>query len=75
MSVETIDSFEKTHHGNTDECFKAVLAECLNTGVTQRRLANALKERTVGRAGMGDELLAMKITRIVKQGIKYALIL
>ena len=68
LSVETVDSIEKTLHYNTDECFKAVLAECLNNGVTQRRMANALRERTVGRGSLGDQLLAMKIPRIMKQG-------
>ena len=68
LTPETVESIEKSCHFNPNECFKAVLTECLNGGVTQRKLANALKEKTVGRANVGDNLLAMKIPRIVKQG-------
>ena len=58
LSPETIDSIQDTCHNNVDKCFQEVLKACLNKGITQRKLANALKAQTVGRAHLGEQLLA-----------------
>lgn len=59
IDQDTIDAIEKSCK-KAEECFTQVLKECLRNGITQKKISDALKSKTVGYGRMGDEFLAVK---------------
>ena len=68
VSLESIEAIKMSCHHQVGECFKEVLKECLQNGISKKDLSDALKSRTVGFGILADAVLAIKL--VTKRTLK-----
>ena len=61
VSADDLDATEKSQSYRVDECFGDMLKKCLrrDEGLSQRKLARALANETVGYGNLGKKILEM----------------
>ena len=61
VSADDLDAIEKSNSYKVDECFREMLKKCLkcDDGLSQRALADALANESVGYGNLAEEILAL----------------
>ena len=56
IDMSTIKSIQCSEHYDVDDCFRAVLSNCVKKGITWDQVAEALKAPPVGHALLGEQV-------------------
>ena len=67
ISPDDVDAIADNVRGNVENGFAAVLRQCLKTGISQKKIADALQSRTVGYGHLGKEFLAMTFVTVPRK--------
>ena len=59
ISSDDVDAIAENENRNVEKCFARVLKQCLQKGISQKKIADALQSKTVGYGHLGQQFLAM----------------
>lgn len=65
ISSDDIDAIAMNMRGIVENIFAEMLKRCLRKGISQKKIADALRSKTVGYGHLGKEFLAMKFVTVL----------